>query len=402
MISLSYTRYTLLGLLLGSYLCRLTTFADERSIADKLETELDPRRPREFTVHEFLTVRVPGFREREFWKDGKGPYKQDIGNWEVWATKQYWYETRIPNASCPMVPEGIAATCDWALMVPCLFGDVTKPPRTIFVHNLMLSHFVESTFKFMNKSWSFVLVTGGTDQTIPANTGDVRYGRTGLRGFNDPNSGGAYFQQLVNSPQLIHWFAENRDISHEKMSSLPTGNSQTHPDDRSDYPYQVMPLEQRPLSIMNADRIRSGPQWNKRWQVHAWCTNNSLCLQPFEGKYDKSEGMTKRDFYDHMVSVPFIACVQGGGLDPSPKAWEALLLGTIPIIERNQIVDGYERLPVAIVDKWEDVFQNPDIENKMKNWIKELGPFYEEGSYLRLETLEVRLSVCIDEFLTTV
>ena len=40
--------------------------------------------------------------------------------------------------SCPMEPTGIAATCDWALLVPCLFGDITKPPKTVFVHTLML------------------------------------------------------------------------------------------------------------------------------------------------------------------------------------------------------------------------------------------------------------------------
>ena len=40
--------------------------------------------------------------------------------------------------TCPQVPMGLAAACDWALMVPCLFGDVTKPPSTVFVHTLML------------------------------------------------------------------------------------------------------------------------------------------------------------------------------------------------------------------------------------------------------------------------
>ena len=41
--------------------------------------------------------------------------------------------------------EGISAACDWALMVPCLFGNPYKAPRTIFVMTYMLPHFVEST-----------------------------------------------------------------------------------------------------------------------------------------------------------------------------------------------------------------------------------------------------------------
>jgi hypothetical protein len=29
----------------------------------------------------------------------------------------------------------------------------------------------------------------------------------------------------------------------------------------------------------------------------------------------------------HLEQVPFILCVHGGGVDPSPKAWEAVIAG---------------------------------------------------------------------------
>ena len=32
--------------------------------------------------------------------------------------------------------------------------------------------------------------------------------------------------------------------------------------------------------------------------------------------------------------------------DPSPKAWEALLVGTIPVIEHSTLDDAYSQLPV--------------------------------------------------------
>lgn len=59
-------------------------------------------------------------------------------------------------------------------MVPCLFADINKPPRVIFVHNHMLPHFVESTLYFMDPSYRFVLVSGGTDMTVPRQI-DQRY-----------------------------------------------------------------------------------------------------------------------------------------------------------------------------------------------------------------------------------
>lgn len=181
----------------------------------------------------------------------------------------YWYETRLKGAICPMVPSGISANVDWALLSPCLFGDPTKPPKTIFVHNLMLPHFAESTFNFMNKSWNFVLITGGTDQTTPRSALDSRY--RAIRGFGGWD-GGPYFQRLLNSPQVIHWFMENHDLNADKISTLPTGMSVDDPDDRTGFPHQSLALHQRPLMVMKADRIRDGRgQWADRYNVEQMC-----------------------------------------------------------------------------------------------------------------------------------
>jgi hypothetical protein len=80
-----------------------------------------------------------------------------------------------------MKPRGLSATTDWTLSVPCLFGNVYEEPRLVFVNTFMLPHFAESTFNFMNHSWSFVLISAGADLTIPAETGDTRF--KALRGF---------------------------------------------------------------------------------------------------------------------------------------------------------------------------------------------------------------------------
>jgi hypothetical protein len=86
-----------------------------------------------------------------------------------------------------------------------------------------------------------------------------------LRGF----SGGNYFDRLVNHPQVAHWYAENRDTTHPKFSSLPTGMLQYSPDldniTSSDSPY--IPIEKRALRFMSADRVRAGSQWQERADV---------------------------------------------------------------------------------------------------------------------------------------
>lgn len=41
-----------------------------------------------------------------------------------------------------------------------------------------------------------------------------------------------------------------------------------------------------------------------------------------------------------MQSHAFVLCAEGGGVDPSPKAWQAILHGAIPIIRRDQYLPG--------------------------------------------------------------
>jgi hypothetical protein len=87
------------------------------------------------------------------------------------------------------------------------------------------------------------------------------------------------------------------------------------------------------------------------------------------------------------ASVPFIVCPHGGGQDPSPKAWEAILLGTIPILQHSHMDDAYSQLPVAYINDWDEFFHDPDPQKLLRQWLEQLAPYYEEGSALRNHTL---------------
>lgn len=148
-----------------------------------------------------------------------------------------------------MEPLGVATNFDWAMMIPCMFGNPLKAPSTIFVHNYMLPHFIESTLHFMNPDYRFVLVSGGTDMTIPRGAGDSRYHL--LRGFAQGGDGGSYFQKLVNDPRLIHWFCENHDLDHAKLSTLPTGLTiEGHDEAVKFMPTNITLFSSRPLKIL--------------------------------------------------------------------------------------------------------------------------------------------------------
>lgn len=306
----------------------------------------------------------------------------------------YWYETRTPNSSCPMMPDGIAAEADWALMVPCMFGKPDISPRIIYVHSAMLPHFVGSPLRFMNTTDRFVLVSAGLDMTVPRQI-DQRY-KQSLRGFGG-NDGGQFFRILVEHPMIIHWFAENRDVLHPKLSTLPTGMSTgTNPDNSLENlpdPSTLIPVTKRPMKIFSSDRVRTGTgQWALRGEIRQLCLSlPDICLTPPDN--GGGNGIDRIEYLKLLVSVPFVACVQGGGVDPSPKAWEAVLAGAIPIIQSSWVDDAYEQLPLVIIDDWHSIFNTSDstanIQAKFQAWAAALAPYYEVGSAKRKATLEV-------------
>ena len=101
-----------------------------------------------------------------------------------------------------------------------MYGNPHKIPTTIYVNTFIMPHFVESTLKAIDPSARFVLITAGDDLTIPRSI-DLRY--PVLRGFSRTDDGGKYYHQLLSDPRIIHWFIENHDMVHPKISTIPTG-----------------------------------------------------------------------------------------------------------------------------------------------------------------------------------
>jgi len=361
-----------------------------------LETPIDLREPRSFPQSGLHVVRQHTFQELQH---GKNVVK--VGNWEVY-TENWWYETRLVNATCPVVPIGIAATTDWSLMQLCLFGNPEVRPKTIFVHTYMLPHFAESTLKYMDKEHRFVLVSGATDMTFPRGTGDVRgYFRNRLRGFGG-RSNGTNWNYIIKDPRVLHWFAENHDIAHPKLSTLPTGftfemlsaENQTYiSPDYENKKNIKLPLTQRALKVLTSDRLRSrAGQWETRYNVEKMCENVTWCHVPFAA-VNAFEGIPHSEFIKELHLASFVSCAHGGGMDPSPKAFEAIHEGTIPIIRKfdpHIVYDAYQHLPVMWIDSWEEFYHQPEADalTLLQRWRDKLAPYYEPNSALRHATIK--------------
>jgi hypothetical protein len=208
----------------------------------------------------------------------------------------------------------------------------------------------------------FVLITGSEDITIP-NQIDARW-----RHFTEAERAQIY--RLMDDGRVIHWFAENRDQDLPRVSTMPVGEVfYDGSPDKAAVDLPAIRLIDRPLKMFCAHRIREGVQWQTRARVTNLCKESLGHLSTIV-----EEELPLADYKRLIRQHPFVLCVQGGGLDPSPKAWTCIANGSIPIIKSSALDDAYSELPVAFVDDWDEKYLS---EARLGAWIEELAPYFE-------------------------
>lgn len=244
---------------------------------------------------------------------------------------------------------GIAARCDWVLLSdeapPHLhLVQRTAHPRHIFLSLrspfAALAYFVHELLPKLETP--FVLVSGSEDVTVPRQT-DRRW-----RVFTSEER--TAIEALLRHPMLLHWFAENLDeAGHPRLSPLPVGLVFAREQEPTIAVPAPPPLHARPPRLLCAHRVREGPQWDARRRVSELCRSGAW--KPWSTVVEAEVPETR--FVELVEEHAFVLCVDGGGLDPSPKAWQAILHGAIPIMRASPLQAAYARLPVAFVPAWE-------------------------------------------------
>jgi hypothetical protein len=79
--------------------------------------------------------------------------------------------------------------------------------------------------------------------------------------------------------------------------------------------------------------------------------------------------MSRKDFWLRLSDVAFVLCAPGNGFD-THRAWEALLLQKIPIVQKLPINEVYKGLPIWEVEDWNAfaALSEEDIAKKHKEF----------------------------------
>jgi hypothetical protein len=166
--------------------------------------------------------------------------------------------------------------------------------------------------------------------------------------LTDEEAPGAYVRYLED-PKLLAWFAVNFDGNfHPKLHPIPLGVAPQHLvhgnlDTLRAVREETQHRAKSHLLFMNFT-IQTYAQ--ERWQLFKQFAEAPFCFRT--GK--KPFAAYLRD----LAASKFVLAPRGTGLD-TYRLWEALYLGSIPIVKTSSLDILYADLPVLIVKDWEEV-----------------------------------------------
>ena len=192
------------------------------------------------------------------------------------------------------------------------------------------------------------------------------------------------FHTFIDSPKIIHWFAQNGVARHQKFSPIPIGldyhtmtragnifKKLSKPDEQEKLIQEILnnapiltkrlfkcysnfhfitTVEDRKRMMANAhpllSRLTSALAIDDRVRAMELISPDLIDYEPTRVDRDTT--------WRNQSKYAFVISPHGNGLD-CHRTWEALCLGCIPIVRTSPLDSLYEGLPVYIVNDWSDV-----------------------------------------------
>lgn len=223
-------------------------------------------------------------------------------------------------------------------------------PESIFVKTDYLPRFVAEDFPHIGTP--FVLITGSSDW-CPS--------------VNFPSE----YALLVGSDLVMKWYMTNCLSTHPKVFPYPGGlcHNETSDDILLSIRKDVVKRESSKILCIWRDRDFNvcGNQYITRRSVETFVKEHPDVFDWVDADLSTTE------FYQLLSTYKFVLCPVGNGVDPCPKAFEAMILKTIPIMLRTRNTeDVYFEWPSLIVDSFEELIEFGRIDLVYEYYKKQL------------------------------
>ena len=221
-----------------------------------------------------------------------------------------------------------------------------NPGDSIYICTTALTHFINRILPTL--TIPFVLVTGDCDIEIPTQL------------FPEST-----FNNFISNPLIIHWFCQNWTGNHHKVSHIPIGLDYHTMTTSTVWGDSIPPsIQEKQLNIISEN---SHPFWKRKnkcysnfhFSIRGYYVKNrkdAIDQIPKDLIFYEPSSLTREDTWLNQTNYAFIVSPHGNGLD-CHRTWEALCLGSIPIVTRSKIDHLFDDLPVLIINKWSDITQ---------------------------------------------
>jgi len=205
--------------------------------------------------------------------------------------------------------------------------DLSKKPKIIFLKTDWIEIFKKKILPKID--YNFKLITHNADRSCPSGNLD-----------------------LLNDPRLIMWYGMNCDIQYNvnsKLQPIPIGiANEKWPHGDKNILLNVInnSASKTKLCYSNFD-VTTNPI--RRPEIFKIIQTKTF-VDIDNSKHNYNDYLTKLKTYKYVISPP------GNSID-CHRIWEAIYLGTIPIVEKHSALNFFDDLPILFVDSFNNITQ---------------------------------------------
>jgi hypothetical protein len=164
---------------------------------------------------------------------------------------------------------------------------------------------------------------------------------------NTDHSFPGQFVSILNDQKLIALFTQNLDgTQHPKLYPLPIGIRNRHWEPQNREIIQKYKSLSGPKTHLAYCNITAQTYPSERNQVLDICLKSSYCYC--------SQWKDFETYAREVSESKFTIAPRGNGLD-THRLWEALYLGSIPVVKTSSLDPLFEGLPVLIINDWSEL-----------------------------------------------
>ncbi len=152
----------------------------------------------------------------------------------------------------------------------------------------------------------------------------------------------------LEDANLIAWFTVNPSIVHPKLIPLPLGipNYFSSIGNTAVYDTHIKACAQAVRTKLVYSNFNVATYPHEREFVRNFFADKSFCTT--------SNSKPQAEYLVDVTQHKFVLSPRGNGLD-CYRTWEALLLGSIPVVRSSTLDPLFEGLPVFVIENWQEI-----------------------------------------------